>query len=191
MTTDSDASMPLDGFAPPPDNAGPLSAPLLALVDVVANFLAQDPTDMPGGQAVAEVAVFLAELENLTAVGLGLVADVDARGLHELVGAASTSSWLGGLPVGMDRSQLALARALRRLPAVDAAVRSGELSLAGAGRITSALGRVRPGVDRPDGLIDGQDAAAVLPAVIVEGVESLAGQARGGWPGGTRGGRCG
>jgi hypothetical protein len=81
----------------------------------------------------------------------------------------------------MERSDVALARRLDRLPLVADEVASGLLSVACAQRIGTVLDRLRPYVDRPDGLIDGQSAEPVLTAVVVDLVSLLVAEGRGGY----------
>jgi hypothetical protein len=49
-----------------------------------------------------------------------------------------------------------------------------------AGRISKALAKLRPLVDRPDGLIDGQPGDEVVTAVVTDGVRGAVCQALGG-----------
>jgi hypothetical protein len=80
----------------------------------------------------------------------------------------------------VDASAVTLARRLSGLPGVAQAVRAGTLTPAAAERLGTALVKLRPRVDRPDGLIDGQPGEAAVTAVVVDGVLSAVGQALGG-----------
>jgi len=156
-----------------------LSTPLAQLIEAVDGLRAQVAVDLPPAQALLETAVLLRQLDRLKAVVLTRVADVDRRGLHDLDGAPSTASWVTQQETGIDRRDVALARRLDRFPALAQRVDDG-LGLRSAQQIAAALSRLRPHLDRPDGLIDSHDAQQVLHAVIVDGVLAMVCQARGG-----------
>ena len=162
------------------DETAAPSAPVLALAAAVDALLAQVPADLPGGQALTDATALIGELERLRSLVLTRVADVDARTLHTMADAPSTGAWLAAQQTSLTRTELAFARRLSAFPTVAAAVDAGTLSVAVAARVIAALVKLRPHVDRPAGLIDGQPAEPVLHAVIVDGVRSLVCQARGG-----------
>jgi hypothetical protein len=95
----------------------------------------QVPSELPQAQALADAAVLLQVVEQLRGACLTRVADVDARKLHLLDGAGSTSSWVEQQHTSLDRGEVALARRMSSLPTLDAAVRSGSLSIAAAERV--------------------------------------------------------
>ena len=156
------------------------SAPLRELVRAVAAVRAQVPVQLPGPQAVAEAEVLLQQLEVLRSVVLARIADVDTRTLHTTAGAPSTSTWLDAQQTSLTRGEVAFARRLAAFPALAAAVETGRLSVAGAGRVAAALVKARPHLDRPDGLIDGQPGEQTITAVVVDGVLTAVCQARAG-----------
>ena len=156
-----------------------LSAPVVELMTAVERLRAVAAVELPGPQALTECAVLMSELDRLKAVVLARVADVDTRGLHDLDDAPTAASWVARQESGLDRGDVTLARRLERYPALAARVGDG-LGLDAAARIATALGTLRPHVDRPDGLIDGLPGEQVLTAVIVDGVTSVICQARGG-----------
>ncbi len=158
-----------------------LSGPVVALCGAVRELRAQSAVELPGPQALTECAVLLAELDRLKAVVLGRIADVDRRRLHELDDAPSTATWIAHQDSGVDRREVTLARRLDRYGHLAQRVADG-LGLDAATRIATALCRLRPHVDRPDGLIDGQPADLVLRAVAVDGALSVICQAKGGLP---------
>ena len=69
---------------------------------------------------------------------LGCLRDGDARQLHELDAVPSMATWLGLQPTDMGRRDIALARRLERLPAVQRGLESQRLSL------TCARAALRP-----------------------------------------------
>ena len=151
-----------------------------ALVTAIASVRAVAPASLPGELAVAEAQLLLQQLEVLRHVVLTRIADVDARQLHTLVDAPSTGTWLATQRTSVTRTEVALARRLAHFPHVATAVEQGRLSVAVAARVAAALVKVRPHVDRPDGLIDGQPAEPTVEAVVVDGVLSVACEARAG-----------
>ena len=163
----------------PPAARAVLSGPIRQLMAATAALAGQVPAELPGPQALVETAVLLAELDRLKAVSLSRVADVDRRGLAQLDGAPSTASWVAQQQTGTGRSDVALARRLDRFPLLAQRVFDG-LPLASAQQIGSALTKLRPHLDRTDGLLDGQPADLVLAAVICSGVLGLVCETRGG-----------
>ena len=157
-----------------------VSAPVQALSAAIASVRAVAPASLDGGLAVAEAQVLLQQLELLRQVVLTRIADVDARQLHTLADAPSTGTWLAAQHTSVTRTEVALARRLAAFPQVAAAVEDGHLCVADAARVAAALAKVRPHVDRPDGLIDEQPAEPTIRAVVVDGVLSLVCEARGG-----------
>ena len=144
-----------------------------ALVEAVDAVLAQTAVDLPAGQALTDTSVLLGQVERLRGGLLSRIADVDARNLHALDGSPSASSWVAAQQTSLDRGEVALARRLKTLPRLDAAVRDGLVSVGTAERVGRALSQLRRHVDRPDGLIDGQDGDVVIHAVVVDGVRQL------------------
>ena len=156
-------------------------SPAMAALQAAARLVAeQDPVELPEGLALADAAALLTVVEQLRGAVLTRVADVDARQLHVLDGASSTSSWVDQQQTSLDRSEVALARRMSSLPTLAEAVRSGSLAVTVAERVGKALATLRRHVDRPDGLIDGQDAEQALLGVIGHGIRSIVCQAAGG-----------
>lgn len=166
--------------ARPGASSGPVSPALAALQVAAGAVVAQPPAELPEGQALADAAALLTVVEQLRCAVLRRLADVDARKLYLLDGASSTSSWVDRQQTSLDRGELALARRLSTLPTLEDAVRSGRISIAAAERVGKSLAKLRRHVDRPDGLIDGQDGEQALLGVIGNGVPSLVVQALGG-----------
>ena len=162
------------------DQTASLSTRARLLVQAVAELSAQVPAGLPGAQALSEAAVLLEQLEVLRTVALARIADVDLRGLHQLAGAPSTSTWVAQQQTSLDRGQVALARRLGSFPQVQAALLQRRLSVDVGRRIVAALSKLRRHVDRPDGLVDGQDGEQVVTAVVLDGVRQLVCEALGG-----------
>lgn len=157
-----------------------LRAPLAMVVAGLDALSAEAVADLPGEQALLEASVLLVQLDRLRALALARVADVDRRQLHSLDDLPSTAAWVAQQATSMTRGEVALARKLERMPSVAARIAAGGLSLDSGIQIGRALTRLRPHVDRPDGMIDGQPAAEVLPAVVIDGVCQQIGEACGG-----------
>lgn len=153
------------GLAPTPvlpavsDRVAAVQATVQRLADV-------DPVRLTGAQALADGAALLALEQQLRVLNLRRVADVGARGLHELVGFRSAKAWLSSHRPDGDGADAALASQLREFTQVQAGVGAGRVPLAGARKVVLALRKVAPYVDRPDGLIDGQPGEQVVTAVV-------------------------
>lgn len=157
-----------------------VSSAVAALQTAAQVVAVQVPAELPEAQALADAAAVLAVVEQLRGAALTRIADVDARKLHLLDGAGSTSSWVEQQQTSLDRGEVALARRMSTLPTLEEAVRSGGLSVAVAERVGKALAKLRRHVDRPDGLIDGQDGEQALVGVIGSGIRTLVVEALGG-----------
>jgi hypothetical protein len=169
-----------DGPAVMPPLDPSLSVPLAMVVAGLQAMAEQSPADIPGPEALRETQVLLTQLDVLKAIALARVADVETRQLHVLDDSPSTSAWVAEQQTSMPRSDVALARKLQRFPLLADRLEAGGLSMNGGVLIGRALTALRPHVDRPDGLIDGQPGDEVLPAVIVNGITQLVCEAKGG-----------
>lgn len=156
------------------------SAAVQALVADLETVCSQDPSSLPGQQALVDTRALLAAREQLDNALLKRIGDVDARRLHDLDGAGSTTSWVDQQQTSLSQDTVTLARRLGRLPAVQAALDDKTLSVEVAQRLSKALAKLRPVVDRPDGLIDGQDGEQALTGVIDNGVVDLFCESMGG-----------
>ena len=157
-----------------------VSAPVTALMAAVDAVLAQQPAELPGPQALADTCVLLTQVERLRAGLLGRIADVEHRKLHVLDGASSTPAWVEAQQTSLGRGEVALARRMSSLPRLEQALRDGQLSIAVAERVAKALAGLRRHLDRPDGLIGGQDGEQALAGVIGHGIRSMICQGLGG-----------
>ena len=151
-----------------------------ALLRSFETIVDRNAADLPGPVALADTAALLALGERLRAVTLTHLADVELRRLHTTDGTPTTSAWVARQQISLPAGEVALARRLSVLPCVDAAVRSGRLAVAAAALVATALVKAKRHLDRPDGLIDGQDGQQVLQAVLVDGIPQLICQALGG-----------
>jgi hypothetical protein len=158
----------------------PAQAALGDLVAAIDTLSAQTAADLPPAQALLEAQVLLVQADRLRALILARLADVDRRQLHDLDGSPSTASWVAEQHTSTSRSDVALARKLDRYPQVAVRIAEGGLSVADGVVVSRALSSLRRHLDRPDGLIDGQDGEAALRGVIGNGIPLLVGQALGG-----------
>ena len=164
---------------PAPAGSAAPTAQVVQLREVLSALGAVDPVGLPGAQALAETRELLAARAQLDAVLLRRLGDVDTRKLHRLDASPTLTSWVRAQDTDVDPATLTLSRRLGRLPGVGQAVQSGALSSRAASVIGAALAKLRPLVDRPDGLIDGQPGEATVTAVVVDGVADLVFQAMG------------
>jgi hypothetical protein len=154
--------------------------PLRLLLAGLDGLGALTPADLPPEVALQVAATLLVAQDRLQALALQAVADVETRDLYQLDGSGSTGAWVDQQMTSMPRSHVALARKLDRVPQLTARVAEGGISIDGAVLVARALDRLRPYVDRPDGVIDGQPAEQVLTAVLVDGVRQLVAEGYGG-----------
>ena len=151
----------------PQQHVLPPVSDLVADVQRAVAALAQvDPTGLPAAQALVDAQALLAVEQELRVLDLHRTGDVVSRGLHELVGFRSATSWLRAHRPDGDASDATLASTLRGLPVLAAAVRDGLLPLASAKRVAAALRQVTPHLDQADGRIDEQSGDEVLTAVV-------------------------
>ena len=176
---DSSSSPARRAQRPRPAAAVPSMA-VVQLRESLTALAALDPVELPGAQALVDTRELMAARAQLDAVLLRRLGDVDVRKLHQFDDSPTTTAWVRAQDSTVDAATVTLARRLGRLPAVDQAVGSGALSTRAAELIGTALTKLRPLVDRPDGLIDGQDGEAAVTAVVVDGVRSAVCQALGG-----------
>ena len=157
------------------------SSAVTTLHAVVHELTQVELSELPGPVALAETQSLMSLTQRLQAELVRRLSDVQSRSLFLLDGAPSVNTWVEAQQVaGVDRRQVTLARRLERVPHVRAQLGAGRLSLRAAEMIARAVHKARPFLDRTDGLIDGQDGAAALYGVLVDGVLSmLAGQGGG------------
>src|SRR5439155_808858 len=88
------------------------------------------------------------------------------RKLFTAAGFRGTGAWLASVAPDADAGDPTLAGRLVALPHLRAALTGGVLSVTAGRKVAGALVKVRPHLDRTDGLIDGQPAEPVITAVV-------------------------
>ena len=148
---------------------------------LVEQTLAADPGRLRDAQVLLDTKALFELADRVQALGVRYLAEVDRRGLHRLEDSPTTTSWARAQALPVGGAQVALARRLDALPLVADQLLAGRVPLATAKQLQTALGRLRPFLDRPDGLIDGQPAEQALAGIVVNGVAALVAEARGGF----------
>lgn len=166
------------GIPPAPEALPPVLVALQAAAEAIRDW---HPDALDEHQALASTAALLGIEKLVAAARIRSLTDVDARRLHRLDDAPTTGRWVRRQGFDLPAADLTLARGLAALPLVADELASGRLGVASAKHLRAALTRLRPHVDRPDGLIDGQDAEQALVGVLVDGVRQVVCQARGGF----------
>ena len=142
----------------------------MVLRQAVDLLLAEAPVDLPGPAALERLRVLLACAEQLKAVQLEAVRDLDRRELYALDAAGSARGWLRRQPGGED-GQVTLARRLAQRPVVGAALTQARIGMRGEAQLCTALD------DVPADLDD-----ALVTAVLQDGIGQLLLQQTGGTP---------
>ena len=151
-------------------------SPVVQALRVVAEAVsAVDPTGLSPEQAMRDAEELQAISQVLRVSGVRRLADVTARELHALRGFRSTTAWLRDSNPDTDVADAGLGRRLAGHSTLAGAVERGELSLVAARKVVAALGRCRPHVDQPDGVIDEQPGEDVVTAVVGHVVDLVAG----------------
>ncbi len=162
-----------------------MSPQVQALLAAVPDLVALSPADLPASVALADCRASLLALLQLQGVLTRQLTDVHTRGLYDLESAGSVGVWAARQEAPPPSAQVSLAKAVVSHPHVQAALLGGALSREAAAAVTSALGKARPFLDRPDGLIDGVDGEAALGNVVLRGVLGVLGREHGGTLGAT------
>ena len=114
------------------------------LLTALAEQIAVDPTELPGGQAIADLNGLLEVRRLVDRVVMRRVADADTRALAPLVDAPTISAWLRAQDAPVAPDTVATARRLSRHSAVEAAVLAGRLSVPASSLIAKVLADLRP-----------------------------------------------
>ena len=97
--------------------------------------------DLPDARIEEEFSEARRARERLEVIELGLLAEIDRRGLHASDGHLSAASWLASAHKaswGSARAQVATARALHEMPATLEALRAGDISMSAGRMLVSA-----------------------------------------------------
>ncbi len=162
------------GLSREPVGLPPVSPTVAAAQSAIRRLCETDPAGLPAAQALADSEAMLDLEQQLRVHGVRRIADVAARGLHELVGYRSARTWLRDQRPDGATSDASLGQALRGFPVLTRSVTDGLCPLASARKVVHALRRCARHVDRLNGLIDGQPAADVMPAVVGHVVDLVA-----------------
>ncbi len=138
---------------------------VLQLQQLLGRLATVAPAGLAPGQALGEAEALLTAQRDLRVLQLARTADVSARALYEHRGFRTVAAWERSVAPDAKASDRSLGRALVALPHLHAAVIEGRVSLAGAGKTATALGKVRRYLDCLDGLVDGLDGEAMVTAV--------------------------
>jgi hypothetical protein len=157
-----------------------VSPSVQAVLDAVEAVAAESAVDLPGPQALTDVKALLGALDRMQAVALSRLGDVSVRQLQVLDGAPTVASWVAAQPTSVDRDAVSLAMRMPTYTALAGELVAGRLPVVAGQRVSKALNALRPHLDRPDGLIDGQPGEQVVTAVVVDGVLDVVCEARGG-----------
>ena len=155
-----------DGPVAPAAAAFTVGGLIARLQDTVTLLEHTVPAELPGPVALAEAEALLAVSQRIRVQLLGRVRDVDARQLHMLREAKSAGAWLKQTAPDADPADVRLARRLGQAPHLGAALTAGAVSLQAAELVSTALSKAGRYLDRPDGLIDGQDGEQLVAAVL-------------------------
>ena len=147
---------------------------------LVEEALGADPARLDDAQVLLDAKALFDLTARVQALGVRYLAEVDRRGLHRLDDSPTTTSWARAPALPVAGAQVALARRLEALPLLADHLLAGQVPLAAAQQLQTALARLRPFLDRPDGMVDGQPAEQALTGVVVHGVASVVAEARGG-----------
>ena len=154
------------GLDRPQSMQPPVSPMVVALRAAVEAVCAVAPQGLDQAQALADAGALLVLGQQLRVHEVHRVADIQARDLPALLGFRSSAAWLREVRPDGDSTDATLGLALREHDVLATAVEDRTVSLTAARKVLAAIRRCRQHVDQPDGLIDGQPAGEVIPAVV-------------------------
>ncbi len=157
------------------------SPELLDLAGSVAALAGRDLGVLTGLQVLTDTGALLGQMQKLEMVRLAHLAAIERDQLYRLADARSTGGWLEANRLAADRGQVGLAKRMDAYPRIAGQVLAGSLTMATAQRLQASLSSLKAFLDRPDGLIDGQDGEQALFGVIVHIVLGQVCQGRGGF----------
>jgi hypothetical protein len=141
----------------------PRMAAFLAMAQEIA---AEDSTLLDSAQALVDAQVQLQVEQLLRVSSLRRIADVNRRGLFQMVGFRSVRTWLKKHRPDGDSSDVNLSTVLTDYPHLHDTVDAGQVPLHSARLVTKAMRSVAIELNHPDGLIDGQPGDEVLQALV-------------------------
>lgn len=125
-----------------------------------------DPLTVPDAQALADLEALLAADEHARRVRLARMRDAHVRGLARLDDEVSLRTWARKRFDDVPREDIATAELLRPCSWLWSQVPAGTVSVEAARLAGRALKKLRPLLDRADGLVDGQPGDEVVAAVV-------------------------
>jgi hypothetical protein len=143
------------------------------LQDLVGRLAEVEPTMLAPGQALGEAQALLAVAQQLRVQQLARIDDVADRRLFAEAGFRSTASWMRTVAPDADTADRTLARRLPSLPCLREALRTGRVSITGGRKVSTAMQKVRPYLDCPDGLVDGLPGEQVVTAIVGNVVDQV------------------
>ncbi|MCU1622201.1 MAG: hypothetical protein JWL79_1046 [Frankiales bacterium] len=161
---------------PPPRPPRPApSADLQSLTRLVARLAEADPVELAPEQALSDLEALLEADQRLRVARLARLTDAHIRKLAALEDEPSIQTWARHRFDDVPRDDISAAGTLRPYVHLRGQVQARLVGVEAGKLVARALQKLRPHVDRPDGLIDGQPGAEVVPAVVGNLVPLVAG----------------
>src|SRR4051812_43542697 len=123
----------------PPMSAATALARVTAGLEALASI---DPVTLSPGDALEQARVLLVAQDQVRALSLRALADVERRELYRLDDSPSTGTWIVAQETSLGRDAVALARKLDQVPQVAARIAEGGLTLDDGVRISRALNKL-------------------------------------------------
>jgi hypothetical protein len=149
----------------PPSRPGP-SGEVKALAWAARRLEATDPSSLSPEQALVDLAALLRADEQLRVARLARLTDAHIRRLSRLDDEVSVATWARRRFEDVPRDDIRTAELLRPFVHLRAQLKARVVTVEAASLVGRALKKLRPLLDRPDGLIDGQPAGEVMAAVV-------------------------
>jgi hypothetical protein len=160
--------------ADPPPRPAP-SGDVKALAWAARRLEATDPATLSPEQALVDLEAMLHACELLRVARLTRLTDGHVRKLAALDDECSLQTWARRRFDDVPREDIATSELLRPYVHLRGQVRARVVTVEAARLVGRALKKLRPHVDRPDGLIDGQPGGPVIAAVVGNIVPLIAG----------------
>jgi hypothetical protein len=149
-----------------PEALPPISPDLVALRAAATRVVSSDPTLASDAQALVDAQELLAIQQLLQVHSVRRIADVNKRGLHNLVGFRSVRTWLKKHRPDGDSSDVNLGVLLEDFPQLHAAVDALSVPLNSARLVAKAARSCWNELNHSDGIIDEQPGEEVLDALV-------------------------